>query len=284
MTDPHAPLEIGIPTFAKPGWTPPEPSAPPPPGPPASGPPASGPPPLPIRDNPWAVPPRGVRADYPVPEAMSRPLTGLAVATQVMLGLQLLATLWSLIPVLHQHSLIGRLRSDPTSVTVAEAERVDNTVTALAATVFVLYLVTGIVWIIWFHRARTNVQAWSPAVQRLGPGWAIGGWLCPVVNLWFPYMITRDILDGTQGRESDLRVARPSRPLLMTWWLAYVAVFVVSLVERGDPNPHTLDDLTTVANIELVSVVVRLVAGVFAVLVVRQVTAAQKRRRSEARA
>jgi Domain of unknown function (DUF4328) len=31
-------------------------------------------------------------------------------------------------------------------------------------------------------------------VQRRSRGWAIGGWFCPAVNLWFPYQIATDVL------------------------------------------------------------------------------------------
>jgi Domain of unknown function (DUF4328) len=279
VPDPQEPMDQGIPSFAKPATAPPAPvpsyaAAPPPP--------PWSPGPQPAHDNPWAVQPPSGYVGYPTPNGGTRPLTGLAIATQVMLGIQLLTTMWFLFPVLHQRSLINRLKTDPNSVSLTEANHADDTVAALAGVVAVLFIVTGIVWIIWFYRARSNVDAWGPVFQRRSRGWAIGAWLCPVVNLWFPYMIARDILDDTERGQGGSHDVRRSRPLLMTWWLVYVALSVSSLVERANRSRKTLDDLTTYSNIEIVTIALRLVAGILAILVVRQITAAQTRRRSGA--
>ncbi len=283
MTD-HEPIDRGVPSFAKPGAAAPAP--PPawgrhgtwPPGRPPAwgpvGPPPSGP------ANPWGAQQSQGYGGYPAAAAPTRALSGLGIATQIMLGIQMLATVSLFIPVLHQRSLIDKLRSDPTSVSPADADRADNMVSSLSTAVSVLFIATGIVWIIWFYRARINADAWSQGFQRRGRAWAIWAWVCPVVSLWFPYMISRDILDDTEGGKDGSRVARRSRPLLMTWWLAFVALSVIALLERSHQNPHTLADVTTYSNIEIASVAAHLVAGVLAVLVVRQITGAQTRRMS----
>jgi hypothetical protein len=261
MTD----TDSGVPTFGPPGG-----SAPVPPPDPAPMTPSY--PPAPPSASAYGM------TSYPSPGSPTRSLTGLAIATQVMLAVQLVATIALLFPVLHQRDLIDQLKSDRLSVSLGEATRADDRVAAVSAIVLVLYLATGIVWIIWFHRARKNVQAWAPNLQRRGPGWAIGGWVCPIVNFWFPYQMTKDILDGTQGRRED---NRPTRPLLVAWWLGYVAVFVVALVQRRAAGGDTLDDITFYSNTTMALIVARLIAGVLAILVVRQLTTAQEARRAQ---
>jgi hypothetical protein len=214
---------------------------------------------------------------YPSPRAQTKPVAGLGIATQVMLAIQLLATVALLFPVLHQRDLIDRLKSDPTSVGLAEATRADDRVVAVSAIVSLLYFATGVVWIIWFHRARKNVEAWLPVFQRRSPGWAIGGWVCPIVNLWFPFMIAKDILDDTERRTEN---SRRSRPMLLIWWLGYLALFVLELVQRRASGGDTLDDITSYSNTTMVLIVTQVVAAVFAIVVVRQITAAQETRRA----
>jgi hypothetical protein len=227
----------------------------------------------------WGEQPYAAYGGYPQPSAPPKSVTGLGIATQVMLALQLLASVALLFPTVHQHTLINRIRNDSGSVTLSEAQRADDRVSALSGVVLVLYLATGVVWVIWFYRTRRNVEAWSPVFQRRTTGWAIGAWVCPIVNLWFPYMIVKDVFDDTERPVQGAYLARRSRPLLVVWWTSFVALFVVAIVERGVGDPKSLDDLTLYTNTEIVAVVVRIVSAVLAIVVVRQLTTAQTNRR-----
>ncbi|GAB2714268.1 hypothetical protein GCM10027089_42770 [Nocardia thraciensis] len=88
-----------------------------------------------------------------------------------------------------------------------------------------IQLAAGIVFITWLWRARSNAETLCRARHRLPIGWVIGGWICPVVNLWFPHMIVADVLRASDPRtpadESTLR-GRPAGPLVTVWWLSLV--------------------------------------------------------------
>jgi Domain of unknown function (DUF4328) len=282
-----APLEPGEPTYPRPGQGPPPNYGPTPGyGPPAAGyygppPTGYGPPPIgygapPAHHASFGGYPGYGYGGYPAPEELARPIRGLGIATQVLLTVQLVAALGLLIPVFHERDLINRIRAHG-SVTLHEAQRADDTVTAVAAVVAVLYLITGIMWMIWLYRARSNVEAWSPVYQRFGLGWAVGSWLCPVVNLWFPYIITRDVLDDTERAPDDRGWDRPRRPLLVVWWLSFVTLFVLGIVESA-MNADTLDELDTVTKLEIALIVIRMASGVLALVVLSRVTAAQTER------
>lgn len=284
-----APLEPGEPTYPRPGQGPPPGYGPTPGyGPPPAG--YYGPPPAGYYGPPptgYGAPPAGYGGyagypgygygGYPGPVDQARPLRGLGIATQVLLIVQLVVTLGLLIPVLHERDLINRIKSDVGSVTLHEAQRADDTVTAVAGLVTVLYLVTGVLWVIWLYRARSNVEAWSPVHQRFGLGWSVGGWVCPVVNFWFPYVITRDVLDDTERAPQDRGWDRPTRPLLIVWWLSFVALLVLGLIEKV-MDPHTLDELSSYNNVQIALIAVRIVSGVLALAVLQQLTVAQTRR------
>ena len=82
------------------------------------------------------------------------------------------------------------------------------------------YLVTAvefggeIVFLIWQYRAAVvGRQLGYPA--RRSPGWGVGSWFVPVVDLWMPYQAIRDCLPpGHAGRALVLR----------TWILLIVGV------------------------------------------------------------
>ena len=80
----------------------------------------------------------------------------------------------------------------------------------------VLFIVAGLVTIVWLSIARANAEALRPmSPHKRSRGWAWGGWICPVVCLWFPYQVVRDVERATSRR--------PRRDI--GWWWATWLVF-----------------------------------------------------------
>lgn len=81
-----------------------------------------------------------------------------------------------------------------------------------------LTLVTGIVFVMWFHRARINAEA-SGWRQRRARAWALWGWLVPVVNLWVPFQMMADIWRASLPEDQRGKTAW----LPGLWWLCLLA-------------------------------------------------------------
>lgn len=170
-----------------------------------------------------------------------RPVGGLAIAASVLVGLEALFAVLELIAVLE-----GAVR-----------QSVLLSVGFLSA-----LLAAGVVFIVWLWRVRSNVEAIAgPQTQRLGKGWAIGCWVCPIVNFWFPYQYVVDVW----------RASRPSDGtgdgLVLAWWLTFLAAGVVGEFRRSDT-----DGVAAIAACVLLAT-----AAVLAVLVIRRITDWQTR-------
>ncbi|MFE3805511.1 DUF4328 domain-containing protein [Streptomyces sp. NPDC059130] len=77
----------------------------------------------------------------------------------------------------------------------------------------------GIAFVVWFHRMRRNAGTFEPAAFRLGPGWAIGSWFFPFVNLVLPYLIARSIWSVGARPAAEGKVT--TWPLHL-WWGLFV--------------------------------------------------------------
>jgi Domain of unknown function (DUF4328) len=144
----------------------------------------------------------------------------------------------------------------------------------------VSFLLTAVVYLVWFYRARTNVEHYEPQFQRRSVGWALGGWL-PIVSFWVPYQVTTDILlDSRQSLRAPADVWRRSFGVLQAWWAAWLARYVFFLAERSAPShtPHQFENLKL---IEMGGALAQIVAGVLAILVVGAITNTQRERRAE---
>jgi Domain of unknown function (DUF4328)/Protein of unknown function (DUF2510) len=82
-----------------------------------------------------------------------------------------------------------------------------------------------VLFAIWGWRSATNARALGRAGARLGPVWAVVGWLIPVAWLVLPYIVIQDL-----WRSSAPAAARGSRwrrlpgsNLVRGWWAVHVA-------------------------------------------------------------
>jgi hypothetical protein len=77
----------------------------------------------------------------------------------------------------------------------------------------------GVVFLVWQYSAATTARALGyPA--RTSPGFGVGSWFIPIINLWYPYMALSDCLPPDH----------PLRPRALWAWLGYAGVaFLVFL-------------------------------------------------------
>jgi hypothetical protein len=239
---------------------------------------AANPPPYPARD-PYTPP--GYGYPYPNPaspvpggwgRSAARSVSGLARAAQILLAVQLVAGLYSMVVILHQRSIAQQVISSPGTVSLEAARSADRAVTAMNTVTLVLLLISGVMFVCWFSRARRNVEAWGPRFQRHSSGWAIGAWICPIVNLWYPFQIADDILN-----DSESRPTRETAPLLRTWWATYL-ISNLMLFGASRVSADTLNALSNRDIVAVIALLVRTVALALAILVVGRITSAQTRR------
>jgi hypothetical protein len=90
---------------------------------------------------------------------------------------------------------------------------------ALSNLTSIVTIVVGIVVLIWFHRAASNAEALG-LPQRRSPGWAVGGFILPIVNFWFPYQSACDFFPP----------GSPDRKLVGRWWAFWLSAQLSSFV------------------------------------------------------
>lgn len=83
---------------------------------------------------------------------------------------------------------------------------------ALQLGIFILLLV-------WIYRAATAAAALRIPARR-SPGWAVGGWFVPVVNVWFPCQSLRDLLP----------TEHPTRSRILWLWIGVIVAQLASVV------------------------------------------------------
>ncbi|WP_326579224.1 DUF4328 domain-containing protein [Actinacidiphila glaucinigra] len=107
---------------------------------------------------------------------------------------------------------------------------------ALMSQIFIYGIELAIVlFLVGLARVRRNAQALSPQANVPTPGWTIGAWFTPLVNLFVPRQFVLDI-----GRASPSAWQEPKdRTLVNLWWAAWLG-HMIALLVTGNLVPGSL--------------------------------------------
>jgi len=107
---------------------------------------------------------------------------------------------------------------------------------------FVLFILLVVFYLRWQHQAHKNLYALGK-YPRFTPGWGVGWWFIPIVQLWKPYQNLKDV-----GIQSD-STGRGFEPLPW-YWFCWIASMIVSSIANNfedEPTVAAMIDLCALA-------------------------------------
>lgn len=142
-----------------------------------------------------------------------------------LLYLQIAISVIAIITGVMEHSVLSDMQdskfaSQAEMLQVAEASDTHQTIVGVVQ--LLIYVVSSI-WILrWISVACSNTRSLAAGPMKFSPGWSVGWYFIPFLNLWKPYQAMKEI-----WRVS----ANPGNPdigddsgLLSLWWFLYLVV------------------------------------------------------------
>jgi hypothetical protein len=221
---------------------------------------------------------------WTAPRTPYRPLGGPARLVQLLLAVFTLVTLAAVVSDWLEVNLLTRLLHDPASVLDAEANAVDSRQALLALLQAGAYLLTAVGFLVWFHRAYTNLPALGMEPLPFAPGWVVGAWLVPFLNLVRPKQIMDNIWRGSDpdkpSRLDGIWHHGPVPALVHLWWAVFLLSWLVDrvLVVLLRNGSTTVEGLRAASIGALASDGLGLVLGLLCLEMVRRATRRQQAR------
>jgi hypothetical protein len=201
---------------------------------------------------------------------------GVGLAAAVLIGFVVAAAIASVWSDWHRYGVVRDYLAGDPSVVDQDLYDADQIALATAWGYLIVLLVAVVVFLIWLRRARQNAEHLCHAPHRKVAGWVVLSWICPVVNLWFPFMIIDDVYRASRpGNPSDLFDLRstPGSPLLGWWWALWLAGIVPNwIIVRILGDELTLDALRTIAVTGTISTAILAGAAVLIIMIMRQIS------------
>ncbi|MGW0664831.1 DUF4328 domain-containing protein [Streptodolium elevatio] len=238
---------------------------------------------------PAAPPPPGDWGMQGPGQGQIRRVSSMVTALNVLIGITIAGAVLSVFAYVQRAMLVGDVL-DGELKSKEDADDADAFVSATGISMLV-FLAAGIVFMIWLHRARKNIELFGPPPHgKLGAGWAIGGWFVPLANLVLPKLVVDDVWRGSEPTGSPAE-QRSGKTLILAWWLVFVVsevLFFAGTFTRGDDgNEDGMPKLTKAEDLDAWQTAdwllaagygLLVVAGVLAIMVVRRISAAQAAR------
>jgi hypothetical protein len=194
----------------------------------------------------------------PARELAALPGQGRATAAVVILLLNLAVRLVSIFLDLYRYRLASRAaRGAP--LTRAEVDLFDTLSVVGGLALLAVNLATIIAVCMWIYRAYDNLAYLRAAGRQYSPGWAVGYFFIPILNLFRPCQVVQEI-----WRASDPAVpaedryawqGRPGSVLVGFWWAFWLVTdifggIIFQLDRSPDPTPATVKIVTLLSAID----------------------------------
>ena len=129
----------------------------------------------------------------------------------------------------------------------------------------ILFLVSAVFFCRWLYRAAANARALGAQGMEVKPGWAVGGFFIPILNLFLPYQAVKEIwLHGAYQRDH-------SHSLVTKWWAAWLIGTITNRFSNRFPDDSPLLSMLT----GLIGSLLLAASAYYLIQIVRQITERQ---------
>lgn len=205
------------------------------------------------------------------------------VVAVILLGLTILVSAITIVADLSQIELLDRMQNGGENAwTETEATENDQRQGILAVMASVLYLATALPFCMWVHRAHRNLPALGGRSLQYSPDWAVGYYFVPILNLFRPYQVMREIWFASDPNgEPKIHCEKHQvyAPGIIKWWWALfllmnMASNVAGSVMRAAQNAppaRIINALTEATFTSTIVTTISILAAIMAIIVIRNI-------------
>jgi hypothetical protein len=162
------------------------------------------------------------REDAPLDEGLSLPdryvyardPSWLTTFVKTMLWVYMAIIVVSIVSDFFQFDLLSQ------SFSHVEAQANDTRQKTIGAVHLVIFIVTGIAFLMWIYRVNANCHAFGARGMEFSSGWSVGYYFIPILNLYKPYRAMKEIWrvsSNPRGWQNE-----PANSLLSWWWALWI--------------------------------------------------------------
>ena len=141
-----------------------------------------------------------------------------------------------------------------------------------------LFVVTAVVFGIWIVRANKNARALGAKNLSASPGWALGYFFIPILNLWKPFKAMNELWYASHDPRNWEMAFKEKSQVVGRWWGFFVLQFpAAQLAEKSWDAAETLAQMQKADLFYIGVAIIEIVCCVFAIALISKITIAQEK-------
>ncbi len=164
-------------------------------------------------------------------------------------------------------------------VNASAASASDSRQRSMGIAQLIFVIAAAVTFLHWFRIAYSNLASLGVRDLRYRPGWAVGAWFVPILNVFRPKQIANDIWRASDPAAEPRQGwrERPVAPLLHWWWAFWLlSSFVERLASRAGRGDPDVSGLLAANGADIAGLVLDVIAALLAITVVRRTTERQR--------
>ncbi|MBB2145504.1 DUF4328 domain-containing protein [Pedobacter sp. LMG 31464] len=157
------------------------------------------------------------------------------------------------------------------TISVDEANANDYRQQMIAIIYLVIYIGSAITFILWFRRAYYNLHQLTDYLS-LPEGWASGAWFVPIICLYRPYQIMKelflksaDVLEEKTGSYTS-----PNTSKLGVWWALWIISNLIGqFVFRSSLRAESIDEIMTFTIASIINGIIGIPLALITIAIIR---------------
>ena len=196
----------------------------------------------------------------------------------LLIWIALVMNIISLVSSYFQYDLL-QIAANGGEISAESVTSNDNREQAIGIIQIIVFVVSAITFIQWFRRAYFNLHL---RVNHLShsEGWAAGCWFMPIVNLFRPYQIMKELFQETHlflKRNEVHANEHLSISSLSLWWTFWIIDrFFGQFVFKYSMKADTIDELTTSTIAQIISNGIGIILAVITVKVIEDYSSLER--------
>ncbi|MDR0516775.1 MAG: DUF4328 domain-containing protein [Fibromonadaceae bacterium] len=159
-----------------------------------------------------------------------------------------------------------------TEVSEERIDESDSRESIIAWISVIVFIVSVITFIRWFKRAYSNLHK---KVNNLSytAGWAVGSWFVPIINLYRPYKIMKELYLETKKIVNKENL---STHLLVPWWVLWLTYCSMSkVIARSLLSAKTLEGIIYATGLDMIGNIIGIILALITIKVIEDYSKAE---------
>ena len=148
----------------------------------------------------------------------------------------------------------------------------------------IAFLLSGITFLMWFYRARCNLERAKLTGFKYTSKWSILGFFVPILNILRPFQIMQEVWSGSKFLTKSTNVAswqkvHPGTVVKLWWGMTLFSASIDRVASYLWEHSETVAALQSTVYVSMIADVVNIIAAYITIKLIKEITELQEQAR-----